>query len=585
MKTNEVPHRVSAIILDHFETYASDFLKITLRAKEQFENRNWQGGRRDAVERLDLYDDIVSRTAHQLNHILDDKKRDKTIWKSAKQNYAKLIAGHKDEDLAETFFNSITRKILMTVGLDREIEFFYLHPKAKKVNCDEPFYKTFYNKGDTAGLVKEILTDCKFNVKFENIDRDSDRIAREIDLYLWPQVGNHQSYPVEIIEPLFYRNKRAYLVGRIRINSHTIPLILPLVNGESGIYVDTVLLHHDDVNIVFSFAFSYFHVQINRHDALVDFLKSLMPQKEPAEIYTSIGHNRHGKTELYRNLHRFIHITKEQFVPAPGEEGAVMVVFTLQNFNFVFKVIKDRPCFIRSKYVTSKTIRRQEVIFKYDFVSHRDRAGRMVDTQEFENLKFKKKRFSKELLNEFDVIAKESVVTENEYVIIKHLYVQRKVIPLPIYFQKEKNPELLRNVIIDFGYFLKDIAAIGVFPGDLFNTWNYGVTEFGRVVLYDYDDVIALEQVNFKEKPTPKDECEEMEPEENWIIATADDFFLDEIDRYSGIPNPLKGIFKSIHADLYTLKFWDGTKAKVRSGELVDIIPYDRKKRFNIREE
>jgi isocitrate dehydrogenase kinase/phosphatase len=205
----------------------------------------------------------------------------------------------------------------------------------------------------------------------------------------------------------------------------------------------------------------------------------------------------------------------------------------------------------------------------------------MVDTQEFENLRFKRKRFTGVLLEEFRLAADHNVTITDEYVILHHLYVQRKVVPLPMYFAKERDPETIRKVLIDFGYFLKDLAWSGVFPCDLFNVWNYGVTPWGRVVLYDYDDVVPMERVTFREKPSPRTEIEEIAPEEEWIVATQEDFFLDELDRYSGIPSLLKGIFKSVHGDLYTMEFWDNLTAQLRNGEIFDIIPYDRTRRFH----
>jgi isocitrate dehydrogenase kinase/phosphatase len=203
-----------------------------------------------------------------------------------------------------------------------------------------------------------------------------------------------------------------------------------------------------------------------------------------------------------------------------------------------------------------------------------------VDTQEFENVRFKTKRYSKELLHEFEVAAKEGVTIRDGYVIINHLYLQRKVTPLPMYFQEEKSANLIRQVAIDFGYFIKDLASTGLFPGDLFNTWNYGVTEGSRVVLFDYDDVMPLEDAQFKRKPGPMDEYEEMNPEEEWIVAEPTDFFLDEIDTFIGIPHALRGIFNAEHKDLFTIQFWQNIKKRVSEGELIDIIPYDRTKRF-----
>jgi isocitrate dehydrogenase kinase/phosphatase len=149
-----------------------------------------------------------------------------------------------------------------------------------------------------------------------------------------------------------------------------------------------------------------------------------------------------------------------------------------------------------------------------------------------------------------------------------------------MYLQAETDPEAVRRVILDFGFFLKDLAASGIFPSDLFNIWNYGVIQFSRVVLFDYDDVIPIEEANFKIKPKPRDSFEELFPEEEWIVASPNDFFIDEMKRFSGIPLALKGLFLSMHNDLYTLDFWQSMKRRVSHGDIVDIIPYDRRKRF-----
>jgi isocitrate dehydrogenase kinase/phosphatase len=431
----------------------------------------------------------------------------------------------------------------------------------------------------TGALVSRLLSDLGFNAPFEDLDRDARLIAQEIDLHLWPMVASGASFEIHVVKAVFFRNSEAYVVGRVITDGHILPLMIPLVHGPRGIYADAVLLSSSEVSVVFSFAYSYFSVDEERYDALIVFLRSILPESDLAELYNGLGYNRHGKTEFYRDLHRFVHVSKELFVPAPGLEGAVMIAFTLPHYPFVFKVIKDRPCFLRSALQTSKTTTPEQIRQQYDFVSHRDRAGRMVDTQEFENLRFRIKRFSPELLEEFQRGATGAVRMTEEHVIFRFVYGQRKVLPLPLFFRAEKNPEMLRHILVDFGYFLKDLAGSGVFPGDLFNTWNYGVTHWGRVVLYDYDDVFPIEQVRFRQKPVARDELEEIEPEENWIIATDEDFFVEEIDRYTGIPSLLKGVFASVHGDLFTLGFWDTLLSRLRTGDQFEVIPYDRARR------
>lgn len=580
MSTNNTAELAAQIVLEAFEAFDAAFRSITRRAKRRFEQRDWQGGRHDSIERLDSYERSLDQVVRKLDTSIGSPAREASLWIAAKPKFAALLALRYDIGRGETYFNSVTRRMLRTVGLNRDVEFFYLHPKPHAPYAVESVYRAYSKSSDTESLVRQVLDDCSFSVGFEDLDRDVGLVAQEIDLHLWPIIGSENSCTIDVVKAIFYRNKEAYIVGRINAADKSFPLIIPLVNGGSGIYVDTVLLERAEAGIVFSFAYSYFFVDIERYDALIQFLRSIVPQSQTSELYISLGYNHHGKTGFYRDLHRYVHVSKEQFVIAPGLEGAVMNVFTLPNYGFVFKVIKDRPCFLRSNNQTSKVITQERVRYQYGFVSHRDPAGRMVNTQEFENLRFKRKRFASQVLEEFQQAVTRNVTILEDYVIIKHVYVQRKVVPLPLYFRNEKDPEAIRHVLIDFGYFLKDLAASGVFPSDLFNTWNYGVTQWGRVVLYDYDDVLPIERIRFREKPQPRDELQETEPEENWILATEDDFFMDEIERYSGIPHPLRSVFKSVHGDLYTLSFWKNLTENLRKGVIFDVIPYDRVKRF-----
>lgn len=572
--------RPSKLILAAFENYSKDFLEITRRARTRFEQQDWQGRHTDALERLDLYEKSLDAIARQLGDELGDTARDPEHWKKLKRVFTRLIEHRSDRDRAETYYNSVTRKLLWTVGIDRNIEFFHREERPPTTQFELPVVRKYSYDTDTSRLIETILKDVQFSVPYDNLDRDVHLIANEIDLHVWPLTRYHSIDIAEVVVSPFFRNKVAYVVGRILASEHIIPLVLPVYNGPNGLYIDTVLLSEADVSRVFSFAFSYFQVEMPFPDQVIDFLRTILPHKPLAELYISLGLSKQGKTVLYRDLHRYVHVSREKFVIAPGKEGAVMIAFTLPDYEFVLKIIKDHPCFLRTQDVTPKRSTRQEVMKQYDFVCHRDRVGRMVDTQEFENLKFKRKRFTSTLLTEFGAAAREAVSIEREYIVLRHLYIQRKVSPLPMYLLRESDPEAVRRVVIDFGYFLKDLASVGIFPYDLFNMWNYGVTRRGRVVLFDYDDVQPLEKAQFRKKPEPRDESEELEPEEERIAAGGDDFFLDEADRFSGIPRPLKGIFKAVHADLYTLEFWRDMKRRVRRGEQFDITPYDRYRKF-----
>jgi len=580
MNTIELHETAARLITRVFDSYLSEFLIITRRARTRFEEQDWRGGRRDALERLSLYEKVLAQVGVQIESLLGGASFERSTWIALKPIYARMIAGRRTADIAETFFNSFTRKMMQTIGLDRGMEYFYLERHPAEILISPSLYRTYRLEQNTYDVVRAIMDDHKLQGVYEDLERDIGLVANEIDLQLWPLIRNDGHYHVEVLKPCFFRNKVAYIVGRIVLPSVTLPLIIPLYNDESGMYLDSVLMDEADVNNIFGFSYSYFHVEAEAPSELVSFLRSILPHKPIADLYNAVGFYKHGKTVFYRDLHRFVHVTKSRFVIAPGREGAVMSVFTLPNYSYVFKVIKDRPCFLRSGHLTDKTLNKEEVRRRYRLVCHRDRVGRLVDTQEFENVKFRMKRYSDDLLHEFDVAAKDLVTIQDDYVIIHHLYLQRKVIPLPLYFMQEKNPEAIRHVVVDFGYFIKDLAATGLFPADLFNTWNYGVSDGNRVVLFDYDDVIALEEARFRHKPGPRDEYEEMNPEEEWIVAEPTDFFLDEIDTFVGIPQPLRGVFNSVHRDLFTYEYWEGVKKRVAEGEIIDIIPYDRDKRF-----
>ncbi len=569
----------AAAVLDAFDRYSAAFEAVTARARRRFETRDWSGGRRDDVERLDLYEAALDAVTASLKAMLGGGWRERSLWTAARETFGGLVTGRHDAEPASTFFNSVTRRIFLTVGIARDIEFFRWDPLPSPP-LDEPVETTWVSRGDTVELIRDVLASHAFDAPFEDLQRDAVRVAREVDLHVWPFTGYTHDFALDVLRAPFFRNTTAYLIGRIRAGGAVLPFALPLRHGDGGVYADGVLLCEAEVSIVFSFAFSYFHVEIRRHDAVIGFLRSILPEKPVAELSISLGFNRHGRTEFYRDLHRHIHRVGEPFVIAPGREGAMMIAFTLAHYDFVFKVIKDRPCFLRSPGPAPKSGTRADVMACYDFVAHRDRAGRMVDTQEFVNLRFRKRRFAPELLDELRRAGRTSVSEDDTHVVIRHVYVQRKVQPLPLYLVEEDDPEAIRHIVLDFGRFLGDLSATGIFPGDLFNLWNYGVTRRRRVVLFDYDDVMPIERVRFLEKPRPTSDADELVAEEDRIVAGPADFFMDEIRRYSGLPRPLRGIFEAAHAELFTVEFWRTAQRRVAEGLPADVVPYEERRRF-----
>jgi len=567
---NRLARRGAAAIFAAFGDYEREFQAITRRAKVRFEQRDWHGWQQDALERLELYPRVIARVVGEIRHLLDFSETDKKLWATMKSAYAEVIGSCQDIELAETFFNSVSRRIFTTIGVDPRIEFLFSDFDTPAEAGSVPIYRTHPARGALAELIKQVLTGCEFAAPFEDRDRDAHRVARAINRQLQAVVSAMPIDAIDMIPAVFYRNQGAYLVGRIRSGDQVMPLTLALQHQEGGIVVDAVLLSADEVSIIFSFTRSYFHVEVHRPRDLVAFLKSFMPRKPIAELYIAIGYNKHGKTELYRDLMRHIDQSTDTFDIARGDRGMVMSVFTLPSFDVVFKVIRDRFAF-------PKTSSRRDVIERYQLVFKHDRAGRLADVQEFEHLTFARDRFSQRLLDELAAEAAESVTIGPRMVEIKHAYVERRMTPLNLYIRDAELPAAC-NAILDYGQAVKDLAATNIFPGDMLLK-NFGVTRHGRVVFYDYDELCLVTDCHFRELPAAADESDEFDAEP-WFYVGPNDIFPEEFIRFFGLPPHLRDAFLQAHGDLLGVAFWTRMQERHRAGEVVDIFSYKQSKRL-----
>ena len=551
-----------------FAAYQADFRAITRRAKQRFEQRDWLGLQRDAEERLDQHKIYVDAAVETLQQTLGAGAREKDFWIGVKAHYTRIIAKRHDIELAESFYNSVTMRVIATRVIDPAIE--YMGSEFKDVPPtpeDDEIYRTYPCEDGTVALVRRILEDCDFAVPYRNLVRSTTRVAEAIDGHLAAIDSSQQIAVVEMAGTIFYRGKGAYLVGRICTTTQYTPLVLALFNGADGIYVDAVLLTQDEVSIIFSFARSYFHVEVERPHALVAFLKSIMPLKPIAELYISLGYNKHGKTELYRALMRHLERSTDQFVIARGERGMVMVVFTLPSYDVVFKVIKD-------SFDYPKNSTRREVMERYQLVFKHDRGGRLVDAQEFEYLRFQRERFAPELLAELGRVAAHSVRVEGDYVEIRHLYTERRLLPLNLYLH-EVDEEQAAEAVIDYGQTIKDLAATNIFPGDILLK-NFGVTRHGRVVFYDYDELCLLTDCTFREMPDDENDMFA----ETMITVGEYDVFPEELKTFLGLPRRLRDTFSRVHGDLFEVAFWQQLQTRLVAHEVIDIFPYKEVRRL-----
>ncbi len=563
-------HAGAAAIRDGLEKYADERARITARAAARFEARDWAGGQRDALERLDLRDRVVYETVGRVRAELGAAAHDRDAWHAMKERYESHVEARPDVEIALSFFNSVTRRVFATVGVDPAIEFLAAErppPREGPI----PVYRSFTREVTTGMLLEKVLRAYAFAVPYEDLERDAALAAIELDAHLRDLADGQPIQSLEVARPVFFRGKGAYLVGRLRRGRHLTPLVLALVHGERGVVLDAILFTSDDASIVFSFTRSYFHVEVDRPREMVAFLASLMPEKRVSELYTALGHNKHGKTELYREISRHVDETGETFVPARGERGLVMSVFTLPGLDVVFKVIRDA-------FAPPKQTTRREVMDKYRHVFRHDRAGRLVDAQEFEHLAFPADRFSPEVLEDLRRSCADSVEVAGREVGVRHLYVERRVTPLDL-FIREADEWTARQAVVDYGGALRDLAATNTFPGDVL-TKNFGVTRHGRVIFYDYDELTRITDCSFRDIPRSSDDEQETAGEP-WFYVGPDDVFPEEFLPFLGFPGRLKDVFLRAHGGLLTGRWWRDVQERLRAREIVDIYPYRDEQRLH----
>lgn len=553
------------LVLEAFDQYQNRFNEITSRAAKRFIDRDWQGMQADALERLDLYPAVVKQCVKQVAHTLGDRQGDPGYWALAKADFARGVTDRDDRELAETFFNSVARILLGIIGADPITTFIHPVYQQSAPLSGSAVLKTFEASSDTADLVARILTAYPLDLPYENLAGDAASAARRIEHNLGQAEGAHAIERVEMIPSVFYRGMGAYLVGRMHCGDAHHPLVLSLLNRGGGIVVDAVLTDENTVTVLFSFTRSYFHVAAERPSDLVAFIRTLLPRKRVAEIYTTLGYHKHGKTELYRELtHHLSVCCRDRFDFSLGKRGMVMIVFNMPNDDLVFKVIRE-------KIAPPKQTNRADVMAKYDLVFHHDRAGRLIDAHSFEHMSFNDCCFTDPLLREMLSDASGAVLHQGDDVIVSQLYVQRRVTPLDIYI-REARPGDAAAAVVDFGRAIKDLAVSNIFPGDMLLK-NFGVTSRGRVVFYDYDELILVTDCVFRDIPQAQRYEDELS-DEPWYFVGENDVFPEELGRFLGLPAELRRLFWAHHADLYRAEYWQAVQARLKAREPIHVFPY-----------
>ena len=568
---------IAQAMLDGFDRHYTLFREASADAKRRFEAADWHGQQRAQRERIEFYDLRVAEASEVLQTEFEAAELPKDVWQQVKLHYIGLLTGHLQPELAETFFNSVTTKILHRSYFNNDFIFVRPAVSTEYIENDEPAslptYRAYYpTKATMRETWLRIVDNFQLQRPFEDLGRDIDDVFAAVDARL----GDYRvraNFQIQVLSSLFYRNKGAYLVGKIINGFNETPFALPILHHEENdglLIIDTALFGEDDLLLLFSFARAYFMVAMDVPSAYVQFLRSMMPRKPRSEIYNALGLAKQGKNAFYRDFLYHLKHSSDRFRIAPGIKGMVMLVFDLPSFPYVFKLIKDY-------FPEQKETTRELIKSKYLIVKQHDRVGRMADTLEYSNVAFPRERFEDELVAELRHFCPSLLEEEGDALVIRHVYMERRMIPLNIYLQ-EASPAQIESAVVEYGNAIKDLVRANIFPGDML--WkNFGVTRHGKVVFYDYDEIEYVTDCKFRRVPTPRNEEEEMSGEV-WYSVGPKDVFPETFGPFL-LGNPqVREVFMAHHGDLLDAAFWQSHQARIAAGDVVDVFPYEPSRRF-----
>jgi isocitrate dehydrogenase kinase/phosphatase len=576
--SSQIAFDVAETLLEGFDRHYHVFREAAIEAKPLFEAGDWHALQRLARERITSYDDRVSECVVRLVDEFDAEHIDDEIWQQIKLHYIGLLTSHRQPECAETFFNSVCCKILHRSYFNNDFIFVRPAISTDYIENDElaakPTYRAYYPAKDgLAATLERIVTNFQLEPPFEDLQRDVQCVMQA----LTEAMGEFKPAPnfqIHALSSLFFRNKAAYIVGRIINGDLLLPFAIPVRHAQPGLLaLDTVLLQREQLLIIFSFSHSYFLVDMEVPSAYVQFLRSVMPGKPKAEIYTSVGLQKQGKNLFYRDLLHHLSHSSDLFVSAPGIKGLVMLVFTLPSFPYVFKLIKD-------SFPPPKDTTREKIQDKYQLVKRHDRLGRMADTLEYSSVALPLSRLDHALIRELERDAPSMIEYEGDNLVIRHVYIERRMTPLNLFLQNGTADDI-EHGIREYGDAIKQLMQANIFPGDMLYK-NFGVTRHGRVVFYDYDEIEYLTDCNVRRVPAPRNEEEEMSGEP-WYTVGPHDIFPETYDTFLLGDPRVREAFLRHHADFFDPALWQKHKDQLLQGEIADFFPYERSARFCVR--
>jgi isocitrate dehydrogenase kinase/phosphatase len=566
-------HEVARTILRGFDKHYRIFRAISAQAKERFERADWQAVQRAQVERIAMYDRRVEEGVRLVTELFPFA-RSEAHWPAIKRAFIGLLVTHQQPELAQTYFNSLVTRVVHEAYYDSPHLFRRSVIGTEHIPAIQKTWRSYYPAAEGVHpMLRRIVSDLQLANGWEDLERDLDAVLREMLAVLPRPIEVRADVHVQVLSSLFYRNKVAYLIGMVVNGIDRTPFAVPIrQNARRELYMDALLLRRVELGAVFSLARAYFMVDMEVPAAFVQFLTLIFPEKPIAEIYTALGLQKHGKTLWYRDMVEHLTHSSDAFVLAPGVPGMVMVVFTLPSFPYVFKVIRD-------SFEPPKSTDRETVIGKYQIVKNHDRVGRLADTLEFVDVALPIARFTAELLEQLREKAPSMIRRlGDDQLVIRHLYIERRMTPLDVYLRRADSEEAVRQALREYGSCIRELAFAGIFPGDLLLK-NFGVTRFGRVVFYDYDEIAPLGDCRFRDLPRARDDEDEYAAEP-WFAVGPNDVFPEEIPKFLFADERHKEILDEEHPTLFTPEFWRATQRRVAAGEQISFTPYPKARRF-----
>ncbi len=555
---------IARAMLAGFDRHYALFRYNAQQAKARFERGDWHGIRKLARERIDFYDMRVREAVQRIGSEFGASLGDETLWPQVRRHYVLLLAEHRRPELAETFFNTVCTKLLDRSYFRNDVIFVRPAVSTQYLDSEPMSYGVYYpTQVGLKAAMRQVLIDVGFACPFVDVDRDLRLVREATQEYLGADFEPAGDCQIQMLRTPFMRNKGAYLIGRLINESEVTPLAIPILRDSQGrLYIDAVLFGTERVEALFNFSRAYFMVDMDVPSAYVQFLRTLMPTKPESELYTMLGLHKQGKTLFYRDLLDHLRHSKDRFVIAPGIKGLVMAVFTLPSFPYVFKIIKDK----RGKEMTREFIQAQ-----YRLVKLHDRVGRMADTWEYADVPFPRDRLDPALDAELRSVAPSIVYDDGPNLVIHHVYIERRMVPLNLHLERADRAERER-AIIEYGDAIKEMVAANIFPGDMLYK-NFGVTRQGRVVFYDYDEVAYVTDCNFRRIPPPRTPEDEMSAEP-WYAVGPHDVFPEEFATFLLGDPQIREVFMKHHAELLDASWWQEKQRRVRAGLLEDVFPY-----------